>query len=169
MFLKSLIENNNKLETIREYHFETAEFSDKFIIYVAPLETSIYEEFVDVVKKAVDSYDENKCKENEKVIVPFIGYLKTIYSIHLNDFPINLVNKLGFNTLQSLIKYLEKNSLFTYYCLIHRKIMTLMSKDCFVSNIIIEQRKEKRYPFPDNYDLKEYENIFYYVLILIIK
>ncbi|MDY2887971.1 MAG: hypothetical protein SOU19_00210 [Candidatus Caccosoma sp.] len=37
-----------------------------------------------------------------------------------------------------------------------------MSKDNFISNIIIEQRKEKRYPFPDNYDLKEYENIFYY-------
>lgn len=161
MFLKSLIENNNKLETIREYHFETAEFSDKFIIYVAPLETSIYEEFVDVVKKAVDSYDENKCKENEKVIVPFIGYLKTIYSIHLNDFPINLVNKLGFNTLQSLIKYLENNSLFNYYCLIHRRIMSLISMVSFISDII-EQRKKNKYSFSKNYNLKKYENIFYY-------
>ena len=51
MFLKSLIENNNKLETIQKYHFETAELFYKFIIYVDALETSIYEEFVDIVKK----------------------------------------------------------------------------------------------------------------------
>ncbi|MDY2887972.1 MAG: hypothetical protein SOU19_00215 [Candidatus Caccosoma sp.] len=105
MFLKLLIENNNKLETIQKYHFETAELFYKFIIYVDALETSIYEEFVDIVEKVVNNYDENKCRENEKVVVPLIGYLKTIYAIHLNDFPISLVDKLGFNTLQSLINY----------------------------------------------------------------
>ena len=161
-FLKSLVENNNKLETIHKYHFETVELDDKFIICVGPFETSIYEELLDTVKKAVNSFDENKCKEREKVIVPLLGYLKTIYSIHLNDFPISLVNKLGFNNIQSLVKYLEKNSLFNYYCLIHRKIMSLISKVSFISDIIIEKRKENKYPFPENYDLKKYENIFYY-------
>ena len=77
MFLKLLIENNNKLETIQKYHFETAELFYKFIIYVDALETSIYEEFVAVDGEKFrycinELYMEGEWPSNSsKVVMPY--------------------------------------------------------------------------------------------------
>ncbi len=163
-FLKLLLENDNNLLSSNEYKFEISELESKLILYVDIFNDNIciYEELIETIEKVLDSYDENELEENEKIVIPVLGFLKVVFGIHIDDFPLALINKVGFESTTSFINYLKGNKLFNFYCIYHKKLMISKSRDYSIANTFIKRKKLVKYPFPTNYDLKKYENIFYY-------
>ena len=163
-FLKLLLENGNNLLSSNEYKFEISELESKLILYVDIFNDNIciYEELIETIEKVLDSYDENELEENEKIVIPVLGFLKVVFGIHIDDFPLALINKVGFESKTSFINYLKGNKIFNFYCIYHKKLMISKSRDYSIANTFIKRKKLVKYPFPTNYDLKKYENIFYY-------
>lgn len=169
MLLKEILENNNNL--FFEFNYKTYWFSNdklfarkclffKMLINSDFNNLLIFDELVEPIKNALASLNKEELLNKEKIIIPILGFLKTVQGIYIDEFPLKLANAVGFNDVKSLIKYLKNDRLFNFYCKFKGK--KIIFEEFNTANEVIKIRSKLSYPFPDEYDLTKYANIFYY-------
>ena len=176
-FLQEILNSENYTidnivqDQVLEKSWQIDELRKKHILYLTEDKTlTLYEEIVETLKKAVESYDKQQRAEKDRINEFLIGYYKAKAILEVNQV-IKVACPILKMEFDKVLEHIQNDKLFNYYVLLEYTDNYFGKGEFLVGTYgdyykykgsINKKRIKEKLVVTENITFKKYQNIFYY-------